>query len=333
MITVVVPVYNVGEKLIDRCVSSILAQTYADYEVILVDDGSTDDSGAVCDKWGQRDFRIKVIHQENKGLSGARNTGIKNGTGDYYSFVDSDDWIHPDMLKELMTSVRKYKSQLAICGVSITNGDTFFDKNGIEKECVFNRTDAIKLLAEDEVITSHAWNKLYSKSIVSEDMFPEGFVYEDIRMMHEVFDKCDLISVCPKCLYYYFQREDSITGEKRIKTLVNNVESLKVRKDYFKENYPELEDIIKVKIIETITIFLVKNRLDKEDYELNTSTVTRYLKGLKSRKSKHLMKAYSKKSIKAYYFLIRVFGLKANWIYRHFIMKKTSSYKMWKEKN
>ena len=331
MITVVVPVYNVGEKLIDRCISSILAQTYSDYEIIIVDDGSTDESGAVCDKWAQRDFRIKVIHQENKGLSGARNTGIANGKGEYFSFVDSDDWIYPDMYKKLMTSIRANKSELAICGITVANEKTKNNNPWFEEEKVFGKNEAIKMLCEDRLISSHAWNKLFSRKIIWEGLFPEGEIYEDIRVMHEVFDKCDKISIVPECLYYYYKREGSITGKKKIKTLLGNVEALKVRKEYIKKNYPKFEKCIDARIAETITLFEVKNSIEYNDREENGNELIKINKELFSKETKNAVKEYCSNSIKIYYYLLKIFGSKANWIYRHFIMKRTSSYKMWKE--
>ena len=124
MISVIVPVYNVAAYL-DRCVKSIVNQTYADLEIILVDDGSPDQCGTMCDNWAMKDKRIKVVHKENGGLSDARNAGIEVASGDYIGFVDSDDWIEPDMYQDLLEAVEREGAELAVTGINRTYDNEF----------------------------------------------------------------------------------------------------------------------------------------------------------------------------------------------------------------
>ncbi|EGO6689884.1 glycosyltransferase, partial [Enterococcus faecalis] len=160
-ISIIVPVYNV-EKYLEKCVRSILAQTFTDFELILVDDGSPDSSGAMCDQFAEQDQRVKVIHKENGGLSDARNAGIEIATGEYLGFVDSDDYIADDMYELLYTNIVKEDADLSICGIY----DVYEGKEPVEKQqqyIVLDKVAAMKMILEAKVVSVHAVNKLYKK--------------------------------------------------------------------------------------------------------------------------------------------------------------------------
>ncbi|HDT8053597.1 TPA: glycosyltransferase, partial [Enterococcus faecalis] len=148
-ISIIVPVYNV-EKYLEKCVRSILAQTFTDFELILVDDGSPDSSGAMCDQFAEQDQRVKVIHKENGGLSDARNAGIEIATGEYLGFVDSDDYIADDMYELLYTNIVKEDADLSICGIY----DVYEGKEPVEKQqqyIVLDKVAAMKMILEAKV--------------------------------------------------------------------------------------------------------------------------------------------------------------------------------------
>lgn len=210
LISVIVPVYNVEVYLID-CVESIIMQSYRNLEIILVDDGSTDGSGIICDSYKSKDTRIKVIHQNNRGLSAARNSGIDIARGEYIGFVDSDDFIHPEMYSRLMKNIIDFKVLLSFCQFR-----RFKDGEQIEESLVTNGTT---LYSPRDVIyeslSGERWweatSKLYHRSLFSSLRFPEGRTNEDYAIMMNVYHLCDGVAVDWNQLYYYRLREGSIT--------------------------------------------------------------------------------------------------------------------------
>ena len=214
-ISVIVPVYNV-EMYLARCINSVLAQSYINIEVILVDDGSTDGSGYLCDLIAKDDKRINVIHKQNGGLSSARNAGIEHCTGSYVTFIDSDDWVSPLYLEVLYNLLTLYNASFAVCSLLKTDGskqslqvkadtsrakcysasqylDIYFRKNG-------NRT------------IHYACGKLYKRDLLENDQFPAGVLNEDVESMFKVLLKSKTIIETDEPLYYYYQNPQSITG-------------------------------------------------------------------------------------------------------------------------
>lgn len=221
MVSIIVPVYNVSEYL-DRCLESLIRQIYRDIEILVVDDGSTDDSGAKCDAWALKDRRIKVIHQPNKGLSGARNTGLDASQGEYILFVDGDDYVGPEYVAKLHESATEHKSDIAICNYSFVN------EAGIEisndnyscytSDSVLDGTDALLLFENKSYRTFFdvVWNKLFRRELFDGVRFPEGVsVVEDITVMPVLYHKAERVSVIPDRLYYYVYREESLSHAKR----------------------------------------------------------------------------------------------------------------------
>lgn len=213
-ISVIIPIYKV-EKYLEKCVKSVLNQTYKNLEVILVDDGSPDNCGKICDMFAERDKRIFVIHKENGGISDARNVGLRKATGEYIAFVDSDDYIEPDMYEELLQHIKKDRSELAICNFWYVDemGTSIDERNNdlpIRDE-VISGDEALARLAEKKYwyyVT--AWNKLYQKQLLEGIEFPKGKIREDEFVAHHVLYKCKRISCVKKPLYQYVQRKHSI---------------------------------------------------------------------------------------------------------------------------
>ena len=215
-ISVIVPIYKV-EKYLARCVDSLLAQTWRDIEIILVDDGSPDNSGAICDEFAKKDPRVKVIHKENGGLSSARNSGLSAASGDYIGFVDSDDYVLPQMYEKLYLSLTENNADISICNysyVSEENGEIIPMVSPVKTE-VLSREEAYSYL--DVAMDGYsyyvtAWNKLYKKELFEGCLFAEGKLHEDEFFVHHVFAKCNKISVIDDKLYMYMQRNGSITN-------------------------------------------------------------------------------------------------------------------------
>lgn len=244
LVSVVIPVYNV-KKYIKKCVNTIINQTYKNLEIILVNDGSTDGSEKVCQELKNEDKRITVINQKNQGLSAARNTGIKYAKGQYIQFVDSDDWIDCNCIKELYNCIKKYKSDIAICGIIMSYPKYDKKMNWFDKNLCINNDDALIELLKNNNISSHAWNKLYKIELFDKIEFPIGKIYEDVRMMYKVFLKARKIAISNKYLYYYRQRSNSITTKIDINNKLEYIQAFKERYYYFestykKEKYTEL---------------------------------------------------------------------------------------------
>lgn len=210
-ISIIVPVYKV-EKYLEKCVDSILAQTFTDFELILVDDGSPDNSGAICDEYAKRDARVKVVHKENGGLSSARNAGIEVAQGKYLGFIDSDDYIADDMYEILYNNIIREDADLSICGIfHVYDGKKPVEKPN--KYMILNRDEATVLIFHGNQISDHAVNKLYKKSIFSEVRYPEGMYHEDSFTIVGILDECKKIVIDTRQKYYYYHRDDSITSQ------------------------------------------------------------------------------------------------------------------------
>lgn len=210
-ISVIVPVYKV-EQFIHRCVDSILCQSFSDFELILVDDGSPDSCGDICEAYGARDSRIHVIHQKNGGLSAARNTGIDyvlaNSSSRWLAFVDSDDWVHPDFLKVLYTTAEQTLCKISVCGFFRTEGDSFPENQDFSVQC---------LSADDYYcgqihggVTAVAWNKLYHRSLFKKLRYPIGKLHEDEFTTYQAVYQTGKVGVTPAQLYAYYQNPEGI---------------------------------------------------------------------------------------------------------------------------
>lgn len=230
-ISVIVPVYNVANYL-PKCIDSILAQTYENIEVILVDDGSTDNSGKICDEYAKKDNRIKVIHKENAGLSSARNKGIEVASGEYLAFIDSDDYISEKMFQLLYDAIGN--SELAICGYSCVDEDGKQIKPGtvIENKVMTQEQSFDELCRYNNAGYIIACNKLYKKELFDEIRYPIGKLHEDEFVIHNIFSKCNSIACIDTVLYFYLQRQGSIMKTPSIRRL-DGAEAVLNRTDFF----------------------------------------------------------------------------------------------------
>jgi glycosyltransferase involved in cell wall biosynthesis len=247
-ISIIVPVYKV-EPYLCKCIDSILAQTFTDFELILVDDGSPDRCGEICDEYAKKDNRIRVIHKKNGGLSSARNAGIDIAKGKYIGFVDSDDYIREDMLGALFGVAEKYSSDMVICDLLKVSENQEVDESPSNDEEVikhFTNIQALRDLYEIKngafttgIINSQWWifavNKLYRRQLFDSIRFEKGRIFEDEFIAHRLLYNCTNITVIKKKLYYYVQREDSIIHSPFTTKKLDKVYALKERVDYFCE--------------------------------------------------------------------------------------------------
>ncbi len=217
LLSIVVPVYNVEQYLV-KCLDSILSQTLTDFEVIAIDDGSPDNCGKILDEYAQKDTRIRVIHKENGGVSSARNTALDIAQGEYIGFVDSDDYIDPDMYEYLVDSIKKSGCDIVICGYHEVSNDEIKDIKICEREALITSREGILGLIEDKTYRGYLWNRLYKRELFDGIRFPETVVMEDLYVNHLLFEKVDKIHLLDKSLYYYIRREDSVTMKRRTKT-------------------------------------------------------------------------------------------------------------------
>ncbi len=209
LISVVVPVYNV-EQYIERCLKSIVSQSYTKLEIILVDDGSTDNSGKIADDFSKLDKRIIVFHKKNGGLSDARNYGIERSSGKYITFVDSDDFISPDCIEYLYDLVLGYNAQISICGMYMTRKEDENYKVTSEYTEVYNKQKALEEMFYRKKFSHSASAKLYIKELFYDVRFPIGRFCEDLFTTYKAIDKASTIVFGNKIGYYYYRRPDSL---------------------------------------------------------------------------------------------------------------------------
>lgn len=223
-ISVIVSVYNI-EKYIARAVESICSQTYRNLEIILVDDGSKDSSGKICDEFAAKDSRIKVLHKVNGGLSSARNEGIKMASGEYIAFVDGDDWIDEKMYEDMLLIIQKYGADIAICNYKAVGKDNTIDTS-TDEIAVFEGRETLKVFIEEDAryqIQNAAWNKLYKRSLMGDLRFPEGKLFEDIVYTTKLLAKSRKAVYLNKAYYnYIFDRSDSIMNSKKAERLLTD---------------------------------------------------------------------------------------------------------------
>ena len=210
LITVVIPIYKV-EQYLEECVNSVISQNYQNLEIILVDDGSPDRCGEMCDCFAQKDDRIRVIHQKNKGLSGARNSAIEIATGQYITFIDSDDWISKEMIDVLYQSIQLNNAKMSVCSFEsfFEDGTTLSNRHG-EKTFTYSKEEALDCFLFNEYLTPCVCGKLYERSLWENIRCPEGKLYEDQFTTYKLIEECEKIVFVTRPLYHYRKRSGSI---------------------------------------------------------------------------------------------------------------------------
>ena len=214
LVSVVIPVYNVSRYL-PQCLESVLAQTYQNVEVLIVDDGSTDGSGSICDRFAERDARIRVIHTDNRGLSAARNLGLENISGAFIFFIDSDDWIEPNTVETLVKAALRTKADVVTMKACMEFvGKTSDLRAGKKRSRIYRGGDILAAYAEG-LLGNAAWNKLYRAECFRDLRFPYGHNYEDVvvawKLMKELAENGGAVTALPEVLYHFRARKSSIS--------------------------------------------------------------------------------------------------------------------------
>lgn len=239
LISVIIPVYKV-ENYLCRCVDSVLEQTYTNMEIILVDDGSPDNCPVMCDEYARQDSRVKVIHQENAGLSGARNAGIDMAQGQWLAFVDSDDYLTADFLERLYQACVDTGSSLSVCRWEYVRGETIPEHGTGETRVYTGREMLANLYVPDGAYFVVAWNKLYRKELFEDIRYPLGRIHEDEATTYRIYDKVKKAAYVDRSLYGYFVTPVSITRGFNPKRM-DWVTAVAERLDFFEQKgYTEL---------------------------------------------------------------------------------------------
>ena len=236
-ISVIIPVYNV-EKYLHQCIDSVIHQTYRNLEIIVVDDGSTDNCSKICDDYANNDKRIKVVHKENGGVSSARNTGLALATGDWIGWLDSDDWVEPDMYEYLLKNAILYDSDVSICS------QYEYYKNcrriiGWDQIKVLNTEKALELLMKNDNMQNILWDKLWKRTLFEDITFPVGRTYEDLAVIYRLFEKAEKLVCLPKPKYNHRQRTGSIMADISLANRINHYISSKERCEEFQTRWPQ----------------------------------------------------------------------------------------------
>lgn len=240
-ISVIIPVYNV-EQYLNACIESVVGQTYTNLEIILVDDGSTDKSGKICDLWAEKDSRVRVMHKENSGPADTRNAGLSCVSGDLIGFVDADDVAFPEMYSELYQFLKKESAQICCCNAKIGNSFDIPENTCINEPCarLYDRQEAMKALVMEDGITVTVWNKLYRKTVTDGVFFDSGRYIDDEFWMYQVIDKAERIVSVDSELYGYRQRDNSLMAQHYSLKHLDLLDARAARLEFLEKKYPEL---------------------------------------------------------------------------------------------
>lgn len=263
-ISIIIPVYNV-EKYLPECIESVLHQTYKNLQIILVDDGSTDSSGSICERYSEEDDRIFVLHKKNGGLSDARNAGLSRATGEYIYYLDSDDFLEPNTIRILLDCMHRTQANIILSNYYYQYADNEKAAETVfREEVVLNNRDAMKALIEGNIQT-FAWGKLISSEIAKKYLFPKDRLFEDHYWTHFVIGDADRIAIVPQALVYYRQRQDSISYTFTLKRL-DVLDGWMNRKAFLEQNYPELVELCEKRYAEQYVnlAWLVLTRMKRD---------------------------------------------------------------------
>lgn len=253
-ISVIIPVYRV-ELYLRKCVESVLAQTYQNLEIILVDDGSPDSCGAICDAFAEMDSRVRVIHQKNSGVSAARNAGLAVAEGEWIGWVDSDDWVEPEMYADFIECAVNDGADIVVCSRAEHYCDHIVERAWPQK-IALSTEEAVRYLLENDVMQNFLWDKLWRRELFENIVFPEGQTFEDIAVLHQLFARAGRVICLPQIQYHYLQRSGSIIDDKSLKNRMNYYLAAKRRLEDMQGEWPQLKNLMEAQCVaSSITIW------------------------------------------------------------------------------
>lgn len=268
LISIIIPVYNV-EKYLSLCLESVINQTYQNLEVIIVDDGSTDHSGMICDEYAKKDNRIKVIHQENGGLSDARNKGLMNAHGEYVAFVDSDDKLNLKMYETLYRLSQKLDSDLVFCELQRFSEDepiSFIEHIDEKMEKILTKEEAYQEILFNNNVGNYVMPKMYHKKVLEGIEFPQGRTYEDIAVMYKIIHKAKRIASTNEKLYYYLVgRTNAITSSYTRKKILDSLQSYYEQYLFLTSHYESLVNSVSLIFAKMYTSVMEKICMNEYD--------------------------------------------------------------------
>lgn len=276
LISVIVPIYKV-ELYLEKCLESILNQTYTNLEIILVDDGSPDKCPDICDHYQKIDNRIKVIHKKNGGLSDARNSGLKIATGEFVSFIDSDDYIDINMYEKMMNYAEEFNLDIVECGVKHVYKNGILDNDEIDK-CICDSEEALKYLMLGKKFHQIVCNKIYKTELIRDILFEKGKIHEDEFWTYKIFMNAKRIGLLNENLYFYFHREGSIMSEGYTRKSLDGIEARYLRYKDINKLYPNLSFIAKKTLYFYCIYIYQKFVLNEKNNKENMNEVKKYLK-------------------------------------------------------
>lgn len=247
LVSVIIPIHN-SEKYIGKCVDSIINQTYTNWELLLIDDASTDKSGEICKRYAEKDQRIKYYLKDHGGSADTRNKGLDLANGDYLYFADSDDYCERDLLETIIKCIEQTHADMVVFGY-------YRHKNGLKSQYVYEGGEitsekVLESLLVDSNIGNYIWNKVFAKELFNDIRFPKGEIFEDASIMYKLILKCECIVSIDKIMYHYQMRADSLSSVPKTKHLLFYWKVLEERKTVIDQIYPQEEEKTKISLIE-----------------------------------------------------------------------------------
>lgn len=241
-ISIIVPIYK-AERYLKTCLDSIIAQTYKNLQIILVDDGSPDGCGGICDSYAARDQRIQVIHQPNGGVAAARNAGLSAATGDWIGWVDADDWIERDMFEYLLRNAVAQKAEVCVCAryEELPHRTNRF---GFSQGALLTRQGALKALLENRDLDDALYDKLWKRQLFQSIRFPEGRTYEDLATVYRLLEQAQTVACLPEQKYHYRRHRGSIMADTSLPGRMNHYLAARQRYGDLAPGYPEFEVLL-----------------------------------------------------------------------------------------
>lgn len=316
LISIIVPVYNV-EQYLKRCIDSLIYQTYQNIEILLIDDGSPDRCGEICDEYARKDNRIIVAHKPNGGLSDARNKGLDIAKGEYVMFVDSDDWIESETCKAVADCINKYNVDVVSFGIQLVGDGKIYDIQKVKNAGFVSSSEAVGSMIyrqREKGLLNYVCNKAFKKSLFDDIRFPLGMLFEDQDVTYRLLHKATGIFALDSVFYNYYQRGNSImAGFYRPKALHDRISIWLKRYKFLCDNYPDYSDQQIAQVLGDVYIALIKlkGNTDYQDFRKEIEKVAITYKS----KAKNLA-VYSKK-VKLHYYCYPLF-----WLYVKFVMTR-----------
>lgn len=280
MISVIVPVYKV-EKFLPFCVKSILAQTCSDWELILVDDGSPDRCGEICEQFARQDGRIRVLHKENGGLADARNAGTAVARGEYITYIDSDDWVAPQLLERLLEQAQITGADVVVCDMAKTDSEEMTFENTNARPKSFTGPQAMEEMLYQTQFDTSAWGKLFRSELCKKFLFPKGRLYEDLFTIYKILFAAQTVVYLPQVLYAYRKNPDSIMYRKFDRRNLDELDAADAIETFVEENCPQFLPAARARKFSSysqVLRWMGKADIEKQDVQEEREKIWRFLK-------------------------------------------------------